>query len=122
MEPYLLTFLALIQFKHWYIDFVNQSTEEVHSKAIYGSRLGLWHSIKHGLGTTACICAITGPVGLSYALILGTLDSVVHYHVDWAKMNWGDRDIQTPAFWAHLGLDQMAHQLTYLGIAALTFL
>ena len=122
METYLLTFLALIQFKHWYIDFVNQSMAEVEGKGIYGNPLGIWHSLKHGLGTTACICAITGPVGLSYALILGALDFVVHYHVDWAKMNWSNRDIQTHAFWVHLGLDQMAHQLTYLAIAALTFL
>ena len=46
-------------------------------------------------------------------------DFVLHYHIDYCKMHYGNRDIKTPAFWAQLGLDQMAHQLTYIGIAAL---
>jgi hypothetical protein len=32
-------------------------------------------------------------------------------------MNYGNRDITTKAFWNHLGLDQMAHQLVYIFIA-----
>ena len=52
-------------------------------------------------------------------LILGFFDFITHYHIDWAKMNWGNRDITTPAFWAHLGLDQMMHQFVYLIIIGL---
>jgi len=109
--------LALLQIKHWYIDFVNQSMAEVASKGIYGDREGINHSAKQGIGTMICIVLAVGPPYIAFAAILGLLDFVLHYHIDWAKMNYGNRDITTPAFWNHLGLDQMAHQLTYLFIA-----
>jgi hypothetical protein len=117
MFEYALLLLVLLQIKHWYIDFVNQSMEEVEHKGIYWDWLGMKHSVKQGLGTVACLLLITGWEYLPFCLILGTLDAILHYNIDWAKMNWGNRDIQTPAFWAHLGLDQMLHQLTYIGIA-----
>ena len=116
VEMILLT-LALLQIKHWYIDFVNQSNIEVASKGIYGDFHGLMHSAKQGIGTTLCILFVVGLPYAFFAAVCGIIDFVVHYHVDWLKMNYGNRDITTPAFWNHLGLDQMAHQLTYLFIA-----
>jgi hypothetical protein len=113
MELTLLV-LVLLQIKHWYIDFVNQSNEEVASKGIYGDRQGIMHSLKHGLGTVVAVTLVVTPAYLFFAVICGLFDFLVHYHVDWAKMNWGNRDITTPQFWNHLGLDQMAHQLTYI--------
>jgi hypothetical protein len=108
----ILLVLFLLFVKHWYVDFVNQSMDEVQSKGKYGSWLGIWHSIKHGLGTFL----IFGlwDITVVGALILGTIDALVHYHVDWSKMNFGNRDITTPQFWNHLGLDQLAHYTTYL--------
>lgn len=108
--------LVLLQLKHWYIDFVNQDMEEVNHKGIFLHWLGLRHSLKHGIGTYICIALVVGAENWIYGLVLGFFDFVTHYSIDWMKMNWGNRDIQTPAFWAHLGLDQMAHQLTYLWI------
>ena len=116
MAELFLLFIFL-QIKHWYIDFINQSNEEVASKGIYGDRLGIDHSAKHGIGTMFCIVAAIGTPYIAFAAILGFLDFILHYHIDWAKMNWGNRDIKTKQFWAHLGLDQMLHQLTYIGIA-----
>ena len=115
----LLLFLILLQVKHWYIDFVNQTNDEVASKGIYGDQLGINHSAKHGLATTLCVLLVTGTPYLFFAILLGMLDFVIHYHTDWAKMNYGNRDIRTPQFWNHLGLDQMVHQLTYIVIAYL---
>ena len=117
----LVWFLALIQIKHWYIDFVNQSNEEVASKGIYGDAKGLNHSIKHGLGTFIVVLIITDLPYVVFAGVIGFIDFITHYHIDWAKMNWGNRDIQNPKFWSHLGLDQMAHQLCYLLLALLIF-
>ena len=116
MELILLV-LVLLQIKHWYIDFVNQSNEEVASKGIYGDRQGIMHSAKHGLGTILAITLVVTPAYIFFAFVCGVIDFLVHYHVDWAKMNYGNRDITTPQFWNHLGLDQMAHQLTYIFIA-----
>jgi hypothetical protein len=53
-------------------------------------------------------------IGVWIAVFMAFIDFVLHYHIDWAKMNWGNRDMQNPKFWAHLGLDQLAHYLTYL--------
>ena len=48
-----------------------------------------------------------------------TIEIKMSADIDWAKMNWGNRDKENPSFWAHLGLDQMAHQLTYIGLVAI---
>lgn len=109
--------LALLFVKHWYIDFVNQSNEEVAGKGTYGNAHGLMHSIKHGVATMAIFWAFAGD--FTYSVIIGILDFVLHYHVDWAKMNINKRwnyTIDKPQFWAWLGADQLAHSLTYLGL------
>jgi len=110
----ILFLLILLQLKHWYVDFVIQGMDEVHSKAIYGDKLGIWHSAKHGIGTTMALWLIGGIDAFFAAITVGIVDAVIHYHIDWAKMNYGNRDIQNPLFWNHLGLDQMMHQLTYI--------
>lgn len=106
--------LALLYIKHWYIDFVNQTNEEVQGKGIYGDWQGIKHSLKHGLATIAVM--LIGGINWPSAVVLGIVDFVTHYHIDWTKMNYGNRDISTPAFWNHLGLDQMAHNFVYLFI------
>lgn len=111
-----LYLLVLLQIKHWYVDFVNQSMDEVNNKGTYWHWTGMKHSVKQGIGTFVCVWAIVGYAYIPFAIIVGLIDFVLHYNIDWAKMNWGNRDITTPQFWNHLGLDQMAHQLTYIMI------
>lgn len=109
--------LALLFIKHWYIDFVNQTAEEVVSKGIYASRAGINHSLKHGLATAVIFSLIL--LDWEIALVIGLLDFVLHYHIDWAKININKRynyTVETPQFWAWLGADQLAHALTYLGL------
>jgi hypothetical protein len=109
--------LALLFIKHWYIDFVNQSNEEVAGKGIYGNAAGLMHSIKHGFATFLIMWLFIAEPML--AVVIGFIDFVLHYHIDWAKMNINKRwnyTIDKPAFWAWLGADQLAHSLTYLGL------
>lgn len=109
-----LILLVLLQIKHWYVDFVDQSMSEVNSKGTYGEWLGVRHSLKHAIATAFCFWVVGGNEFALYAVVIGLIDGMIHYHVDWAKMNWGNRDIQNPLFWNHLGLDQMVHQLTYI--------
>jgi hypothetical protein len=116
----IFSLLILLQIKHWYIDFVNQSEEEVTWKGTYLDWRGVKHSLKHGLATTACLLIVTGVEYLPFCIVLGFVDFLVHYHVDWSKMNLNKKlgyTIAMPQFWALLGLDQLAHQLTYIGIA-----
>lgn len=109
-ELMLLTFVLLF-IKHYIVDFPWQTQEEVENKGIYGNVAGIIHSLKHGFGT-AIVFFITGP-HVTDAWILGLIDSVLHYHIDWVKMRFGCRDISQKAFWNQLGLDQLAHYLTY---------
>lgn len=117
MTEHIFTLLMLLQLKHWYIDFVDQCQEERCSKGVYCDSLGLYHSIKHGFGTMLCLVAVTGIEYLFFAVVLAMFDFVLHYHIDWAEMNYGSRDIDTKEFWHNYGLDQLAHQLTYVLIA-----
>jgi hypothetical protein len=111
--------LILLQIKHWYIDFVNQTDEEVAHKGMYLDWRGIKHSLKHGIATFV-ILFLFAP--MSWALALGVVDFLLHYHIDWTKMNKGNRDIRTKEFWNHLGLDQMAHQIVYLLIVGILIL
>lgn len=108
-----LIILFLLQIKHWYVDFVNQSAEELAYKGTYMEWRGLTHSIKHGLLTALILIVFIVP---EWALLLGALDFIAHYHIDWYKMNYGATDIKTKQYWNHFGLDQMAHQFTYIMI------
>lgn len=103
--------LVLLQIKHWYIDFVNQSSEEVHCKGIYGNLTGIGHSLKHAIAT-GCILWIV--FGYNYAVFGMIFDFIIHYHTDFVKRRYGNQDITNPLFWNHLGLDQLVHQLTYI--------
>ena len=114
--------LILLQIKHWYVDFVNQTDEEVQHKGIYLDWIGIKHSVKHGVSTFVILWVVLGWVEIDLAFALAAVDFLLHYHIDWFKMNYGNRDIRTSQFWNHLGLDQMAHQIVYIIIAGLTVL
>lgn len=111
----MLSVLFLLFFKHWYIDFVRQTDEQVKYKGVYGHPVGLGHSAEHGLATALIFCIF---ISFGWAIFLGLVDFVLHYHIDYAKMRYGNRDIKTKQFWAQLGLDQFAHQITYLILTA----
>lgn len=120
----LFLFLILLQIKHWYVDFVNQTNEEVVSKGIYGDRAGINHSAKQGIGTFLAVLFVAGFPYIAWAGILGGIDFVLHYHIDWAKININKKyhyTVQDKQFWMWLGLDQLAHQVTYLALAWMMF-
>lgn len=116
-----LIFLLLLQIKHWLADFYFQTLDQVNHKGIYGNYTGITHSLDHTIGMGICLLIMIILFDLSIApwllLTLMLADGVIHYHIDWAKMNWGNRDIKTPQFWNHLGLDQALHHITYIVIA-----
>lgn len=108
-------YLILLFIKHYLVDFVFQTEQEVKGKGIYGNLFGIRHSLEHAVLTLWITLMIT--VNLPISLIIALLDFVLHYHIDWAKMNYGCRDITNKLFWNHLGLDQLAHSLTYITFA-----
>jgi hypothetical protein len=105
--------LFLLQVKHFVADFMLQTHRMVIEKGTYGARHGIYHSLIQAAGTFLAFAWIHPALGLITALF----DFVVHYNVDWAKMNINKKYGYTPAdpkFWFWLGLDQLAHQLTYV--------
>jgi hypothetical protein len=104
--------------KHFIVDFPLQAFPyQYKNKGTYGHPGGLLHSGLHVFGT---FFALVWFVGLYPAVVFALLDGVIHYHIDWAKMNinakmgWGPTTHEQ--FWSLLGLDQLLHSLTYLWI------
>ena len=113
----ILLLLTLFSIKHFVADFVLQFPYMVEQKGTYGARGGIDHAVIQGLPTLLILLPFV--TNINDAIILAAIDMVVHYHIDWAKMNIS-RGL-TPAdrkYWVWLGLDQLLHSLTYIGIAA----
>lgn len=111
-----LTLIFLLFLKHFIVDFPLQTKYQWSNKGTYLHPGGLLHSGLHGLGTYFVFLAYAPFASIFLALI----DFVVHYHIDWAKMNlnskmgWGPHTSEK--FWWLLGLDQFLHALTYIGL------
>lgn len=112
-----LSLMFLLTVKHFVVDFVLQTDKMVQEKGIYGAWGGIYHSLGHGAFTYLAL-AWLDPVD---AILPALLDMIVHYHVDWAKMNINRHYGYTPQhhqFWLWLGIDQLLHYLTYIAIIA----
>jgi hypothetical protein len=117
--------LALFGIKHFVCDFVLQNENMFKDKGIYMAPGGRNHAAMHALGTFIVLLIIfPWDIGAHmFAIILGILDGLIHYHIDWAKTNLS-RGL-TPAdrkFWVWFGADQGLHYLTYIGIIAILVL
>lgn len=106
--------LLLLQLKHIQLDFMVQTDEEIICKGIYGHCIGINHSLKHGIGTFIVLFLCTGFKMFALISILSFLNFIIHYHIDYIKMNYGETNVNTTRYWQHLGLGQLIHQLTYL--------
>jgi len=119
LQAVLLVFFIL-QIKHFVADFVLQTDQMVKEKGIYGARYGIYHSLIQSAGTFIAFAWMHPLLGVVTAF----LDFLAHYHIDWAKININKKYNYTPAdhkFWFWLGLDQLAHQLTYILLVGWVF-
>lgn len=95
--------------KHFLADFPLQPPYQWMNKGKYGHPGGLLHAAIHGAGTWIIQMLFIGNPFAPFFLV----DAVIHYHVDWLKMQFK----WTPDnryFWWALGVDQMLHYLTYV--------
>lgn len=115
MATNLLIFMLVIQFKHLIIDWIWQPPYEYKNKGTYMHPGGLIHAIKNGAGTALCFLPFVDPQTFVEIFLI---DAVVHYHIDWAKMNinrsmgWGPTTHEE--FWMLTGMDQFMHQACYI--------
>ena len=110
--------LALLFVKHFVIDFLLQGPFQYKNKGTYLHPGGILHVFLHGIGTFV-VFVFVAPT-LILALSLALIDFLLHYHIDWAKMNLNRKLGYGPTtheqFWWLLGFDQLLHALTYLGL------
>ena len=50
-------------------------------------------------------------------IVVALLEGLYHYLIDYTKVKYGCKDNTKPQFWNQFGLDQLAHQTSYLVIA-----
>jgi hypothetical protein len=114
--------LFLLFIKHFICDFPLQANPWLYrNKGTYMHPGGIAHAGIHALGTLLVLAPFIGSLSMLYA----ALDMLVHYHIDWAKMNISKRyDLQpnnSERFWILLGFDQLLHHITYFIIIYFAF-
>ena len=120
----IIILLTLLQVKHYYADFVIQTHKQIVQKGIYRDWVGISHSLDHvwtsmiALFIFSLFVQSINPIAI---LVVPFLEGIIHYHIDYIKVRHGSKDMVTPSFWNHFGLDQLAHQLTYLVMAIYIF-
>lgn len=116
-----LLLMLLFSIKHFLVDFPLQGPYQYLNKGTYGHPGGLLHAALHGAGTFAVLFCFAS---LPFVALMTAIDVIVHYHIDWAKMNlnkhFGWAANTSEKFWWLLGLDQLTHYITYVIIIACT--
>lgn len=108
-----LILLSLLLIKHYIFDFVLQTDEHIKFKGVYGDRRGVDHSLQHSWGTVA-ILTVYNPSFFHLSFLIGMLEGILHYHIDYVKMKYFQYTMSDKRFWVALGLDQLLHTLTYV--------
>lgn len=115
----ILLLLLFLQVKHWYADFKIQTYLQTVKKGVWLDPIGLSHSTDHVLCTLVALLLfnLIHPLSGLAILIIAFAEGILHYIIDFVKVKYGCKDNTKPQFWNQFGLDQFAHQFTYLGIA-----
>ena len=123
MQITILTFLFALFVKHFICDFPLQIWPwKYRNKSAYLHPGGIAHAVIHGAGTFVVLAFYD----LTSAWVAGLFDLLVHYHIDWLKMNVNARFNLKPDnsewFWIALGFDQLLHHATYFIIVYYAFI
>ena len=116
----ILALLILFQLKHYYADFVIQTYMQTVKKGVWLHPCGISHSLDH-VWTTLLVLLVFSmihSISATTILFIGAVEGIIHYIIDFTKVKYGSKDMTKPIFWNQFGLDQLAHQITYILIAA----
>jgi hypothetical protein len=134
MEQVIFWAAFLFIIKHLIVDFILQGPYQYLNKGKYGHPGGIQHAVYHSLGTLTVLFLVTlgtSDISPNFLLALGILflsifDGVAHYHMDYFKVNWCQKNGYKPhtdlgcnveqahKYWYWVGIDQTVHLLTYL--------
>ena len=115
-----LLVILILEIKHFFADYPLQTTWMVQNKGTWGHPAGIVHAGIHAVLTTLAFFVITPTLLIGLAIVVG--EFLLHYHIDVTKEFFMRRSKFSAAdgpFWVLLGLDQLAHHLTYVAIAAI---
>lgn len=117
-ELQLLLLTILLQVKHCYADFVLQTYMQTVKKGVWLHPIGISHSVEHGYCTLIAliIFALVAPISPLVMLTVTAIEIIIHYMIDFSKVKYGSKDNTSPIFWTQFGIDQLAHQFTYIAI------
>ena len=112
----ILLLVLLLQIKHCYADFVLQTYMQTVKKGVWMDPIGISHTLDHVWCSLVALLIFSFFVPVSaFVIILVTLvEGVTHYLIDYSKVKYGSKDNTKPIFWTQFGLDQLAHQVTYI--------
>jgi len=115
----ILLLMVLLQTKHFYADFVLQTYKQTVHKGIYRDWIGITHSLDHAWTTVVAliIYSFFFTIPIVYIPLIALVEGLIHYHIDWTKVKFGIKDLTKPLFWSQFGLDQLAHQITYIAMS-----
>jgi len=113
----ILAILTGLTFKHFLADFMLQRSYQFKNKGKYGHPGGILHAGIHGLGT---LLVLAWFLPFDLALAIAAVEIILHYHIDWAKVQLNSRLKLDPRedneYWFLFGFDQFLHHMTYVGI------
>ena len=114
----ILLLLLFLQVKHWYADFKIQTYMQTVKKGVWLDPIGISHSMEHMVASmiSLFVCSIFVKLNPVTVLWLCVVEGILHYIIDYIKVKYGCKDNTKPLFWNQFGLDQLAHQTTYLGM------
>ncbi len=114
----ILALLFLFQIKHWYADFKIQTYMQTVKKGVWLDPIGISHTVDH-IWTTLVVLMIFNffhPLNAFVIVFIAIAEGIYHYMIDYTKVKYGCKDNTKPQFWNQFGLDQLAHQTSYLAI------
>jgi hypothetical protein len=112
-----LLLLVLLQAKHMFADFFLQTPRMLAARSTYVHFGRAEHAFLHAILSFGALKICGAPLGFS--VVLCAVEWVAHYHIDWVKGYHSERKKHGPtdaAYWRAFGLDQLMHQLTYIGM------
>jgi len=116
----ILALFLVLQIKHYYADFVIQTYQQTIRKGIYRDLCGISHSLDHVWCSLLAllIYSFFHTLSIIDIILVPVVEGILHYHIDFIKVKYGIKDQTKPMFWNQFGMDQLAHQITYIAMVA----
>lgn len=117
MVSTLFVLLILLQVKHMFADYFLQTPKMLAGRGQYLHMGRAQHAGVHVIGSLIVLLVMGTPVVPLLVLLAG--EWIVHFHIDFWKASHSHKRQLAPdqaAFWQAFGIDQLLHQLSYLGM------